>query len=144
MGQFHTFAARSDFVKKYMPDAELLVPTMERLRIFRDKHGAHRSIDAPRKGDTEEIAIAHAMSLGALGGLIRVPRPGSWPRPSVDNLTLAEEHQAMRLYMHRSSYLGFQIHDAKQGTNVEFVLERDHPTIAQEAYRLIGAVVAAH
>lgn len=56
MGQFFSFA------KKH--SQEMLLVRATELKIFRDKHTAHRSIDDPRKEDTYESIWSQAVSLG--------------------------------------------------------------------------------
>ena len=56
LGQFYAFAKALD-LHQYLPRAEELM-------VFRHKHTAHRSIDAPRAADTPDLQAWHAESFG--------------------------------------------------------------------------------
>jgi hypothetical protein len=56
LGQFHTFAKAFS--------VEHLLPRATDLMLFRHKHTAHRSIDAPRREDDPNLQEAHAMAFG--------------------------------------------------------------------------------
>lgn len=56
LGQFFTFAKSCG--------AESFLPRAAELMLFRHKHTAHRSIDAPRREDTSHLQEVHAMSFG--------------------------------------------------------------------------------
>jgi hypothetical protein len=56
LGQFHTFAKASS--------VEHLIPRASELMLFRHKHTAHRSIDAPKAEDDPRLQEAHALAFG--------------------------------------------------------------------------------
>jgi len=56
LGQFYTFTKALS--------VEHLLPRAAELMLFRHKHTAHRSIDAPRKEDDPHLQEVHAMTFG--------------------------------------------------------------------------------
>jgi hypothetical protein len=139
MGQFRAFAD-SQFVKSTLPDALERIPTIGKLLVFRNKHTAHRSIDAPWRADTDELQWVHARSLSTLGGRLFTPRPDAL-MPPPDDISTVEEAKMRSRANYRSAYLTFQIFDTARGEHVDFAIERDHPRIIEEAYALVELLI---
>lgn len=137
-GQFWTFA-KSDLVKECSPALEEMLPTLCGLMVFRNKHTAHRSIDSPRPEDTNNLQVMNAVSLSILGPQIFRPKPGYTSDVFAENADVDVNEFRCRLY--RDQYLGFQIHDVKHSTAVNFFLEQDHEVIMREAYSLISILL---
>lgn len=136
LGQFWSFS-KSDLVKEYCPSTEETLPTISKLIVFKNKHSAHRSIDAPKAKDTDGLQVMNAISLSTLGPQIFHPKPGhTSPDRSSENTDIDLEE--LRCSLYRNEYLGFQIYDVKHSTHVQFFIERDHELIMREAYCLIS------
>jgi hypothetical protein len=142
MGQFHSFA-RSRFVEEVLGDGESLLPSFRTLKIFRDKHAAHRSMDDPRRAERDDPSIAfdHALSLGPYGAEIRLT-PEATNRFRAMMRGASDWGQALLDF--NNKHLGsddyeaaFEIFDGTTKTYVTFVFERDHEAICSEAYRLL-------
>jgi hypothetical protein len=137
MGQFYYFA-RSAFVKQFVPDPEAFIPTHLRIKRFRDKHSAHRSLDAPRPEDTPHHQHVHAWALSSFGGWLFAPKPAT---------ARADGSQAIGLRflsperMWLGAYHQLQLYDEDDCLN--FSMEREHPLIAEEAYKLLDALITA-
>jgi hypothetical protein len=139
MGQFHSFA-KSRFMRASIPDASERIPTINKLIVFRHKHTAHRSMDAPRDADTDELQWVHARSLSTLGGRLFTPKPDT-PVPPPANVTTVDDLEAWSRPRYGHAYVTFQIFDDTRREYVDFALERDHPRIIQEAYALIERLI---
>jgi hypothetical protein len=137
MGQFYAFATSKWVKKTFIRDPSSLIPTIGRLIVFRRKHAAHRSIDAPRPDDTEDLMWSHTLSLAGAFRHQWTLKPNR-PAPCLAATDAAEADRALQ-QLYRDAYVGFQILDGK--TLVDFYIERDHPTIIGDAYRLIEQVV---
>jgi hypothetical protein len=141
LGQFVTFA-RSGFVKSVGVIAARDAPTLERAMIFRNKHAAHRSIDAPRGADTPALTHAHARALSNTFGSLFHPRPGKRPLDLTrlpKSLTVAY----LRMRAWRAGFLVFQLQTDEEGGYLNFSLEEEHPVIMGEAYQVIERVIMA-
>lgn len=137
LGQFWSFC-KSNLVNNYCPSPEKTLPTINKLIVFRNKHGAHRSIDSPKAEDVDDLQVMNAISLSILGGQFFHPKPGH-PSPDLSSASLNTDKDLddFRCGCYRNCFLGFQIYDAKQSTHVNFYLEQDHELIIGEAYNLI-------
>ena len=125
-GQFHRFT-RSKIVRDLVPDCAALVPKSTHLTKFRDKHTAHRSIDAPYAEDTEHLQIVHARSLTVRGGGLWRPKE---PLP-ID---------FMGPFWGRA-YLVYQLNMGEGGT-FNFSPEADHPFVMSETYAVVERVLS--
>ena len=125
IGQFLRFA-KSKWVAGRLSNPLQLIPKISELAIFRDKHGAHRSIDWPLKEDTPHLQQVHAGSMTALGGRLFQPKE---PCFSIDPRV-----------MYQKCYRGFQLNMGAKGFWNLF-LERDHPVVVNEAYALLEALL---
>jgi hypothetical protein len=134
MGQFYYFA-HSDFAKQFVADPDALAPTIARYKRFRDKHSAHRAIDAPRNDDTQHARSNYAWALSSLGGMGFAPKPAqpsrSGPQPFNPRVIWLQ------------NYFQLQLFDGTPGSALNFSLEREHPAISVEAYRLLEAILVA-
>ncbi|HYM98741.1 MAG TPA: hypothetical protein VET25_03290 [Aestuariivirgaceae bacterium] len=138
VGQFHTFA-RSAFVKTHVTNPLSIVPRICQLLVFRNKHAAHRSIDAPREGDTVEVQNTHAISLNRYFGRIYSPIPGAANPPLPDSEQgLVPWRRALCL----SAYIVFQIYNPSVEDTIFFTIETDHPVVMEEAYALLEALLS--
>jgi hypothetical protein len=141
VGQFWAFT-QSDLVKQYCPPHENLLPTIDKLIPFRNKHTAHRSIDAPKKEDSSNHQMMNAVSLSMLGGLHFYPKPeSSLPDLSSAPLNTDEDFNKLRCDFYKNGYLGFQIYDIKRLVHVNFLIEKDHELVMSEAYNLINILL---
>ena len=61
MGQFFYFV-KSDFIKKYLPNSNKLIPKINELILFRHKGSSKRNIDLKNR-DKEEYKTRQAFSL---------------------------------------------------------------------------------
>jgi hypothetical protein len=136
-GQFHTFA-RSEYVTQVFPAAIELIPSISRIMIFRNKHAAHRSIDAPR-GEEDAEHWRHAMATGALGMRLFSPRPGKAFNPELEGVI---DLATLRKKLWESSYWTINTYDAEKQEQINFILEEEHGMIIGEAYSLIERLMA--
>ena len=134
MGQFYYFA-HSSFAKQFVPRPDTILPTHVRYKPFRDKHTAHRAIDAPRKEDTPEAQHTYAWALSSMGGMGFSPKAGRSPLGSRSPF---DPH-----FMWRENYFQLQLIGRSPGTALNFSLEKEHPFISMEAYELIEKVLVA-
>ena len=139
LGQFWSFS-KSYLIKSTSSKPEELLPTISKLIVFRNKHSAHRSIDAPKEVDSESLQMMNAISLSILGGQFFYPKPG-YSSPDLSSAPLQTEEDSLKCSFYKNDYLGFQIYDVKNSTHVNFYLERDHELIIQEAYDLINTLL---
>lgn len=140
MGQFNKFAT-SNFVKNHInQDVKRLTPTIQKLKVFRDKHVAHRSIDAPFPNDTAEHQFSHARSLSILGGSLLIPKPNA-PRPSLPQGATADDMTEFLKAIWQHSYLAFQIFDASANASINFALEADHDKVMREVRDVMNAIL---
>lgn len=140
LGQLYYFA-RSALIARAINDPLELIPTIRKFLPFRMKHAAHRSLDAPRS-ETEDTQILQAMSLSRVCGRMMTLKPGAaFPHltsgPARGGFNLARLRQADW----QSSYLTFQLFDEDASSYLNLVLEKEHPAIAIEAYRLLSTVI---
>jgi hypothetical protein len=125
VGQLHYFVI-SNLVKSRL--GSVSVPTIESVMPFRNKHVAHRSVDAPMPEDSIAAQVMHAMSLSDIGGMLWTPKPGAAPAdiasgPPVD-----------------THYASFQIRG--KGNNVyDLSVERDHPGVLREGYDVLSQLL---
>ena len=121
VGQFDAFR-RSDLLKKNAPANA--APTIEHVMPFRNKHAAHRSVDAPH-GENPSTRPLHAIMLSELGFTYWTSRQP----PQTPGVDIKQTH-----------YLAFQIRlNGAESRNL--VIERDHPKVMQEGYGLIEALL---
>jgi hypothetical protein len=105
-----------------------LTPTIDSVMLFRRKHTAHRSIDAPHREDTEHLQISHAIAFSELSGSLWIPRAG---QPS----------QTTEKYPLGTHYLAFQMQDAAK-VHQRLVVERDHRSVMEEGYKVLLLALA--
>ena len=143
LGQFYYFA-RSSFVAQAALDYKLVVPTLLKYIIFRNKFSSHRSLDAPR-GETEDEKVAHGRALTSSFGMIWTPRPGMAPAlmPSAgpDGKIAIDVFEAYQLDVRTRTFPSYQTFDADLATHVTFTLQAEHPVLAAEAYALLEQVI---
>jgi hypothetical protein len=139
MGQFIAFAS-SEYSKEFILDVASVMPKAMELKVFRDKFTAHRSVDAPRRDDTPDLMISHAQSLQRIGGRLGHPKPGMRPISLAKVRTIADLPRFLRASWRRN-YVGFQLYDGRTSKHVNFILEKDHPVIMAEAYRVIELAI---
>ncbi len=122
--QLHYFF-RSDLVRKRIgcPDT----PRTDACLPFRHKHGAHRSIDKPRREDSEHLQHVQAFTMSSLGGSLWKPRAGS------------KELACLPSHATHVSFLQLQ---APEGVHLDFALEVEHPAVAAEGYAVLVALFA--
>jgi hypothetical protein len=109
--------------------------------VFRNKHAAHRSMDAPRD-ESEDSKIAHARAVSSIMGLLFSPRP-SVNAAKLDSLfknPMNEEDFRRELW--KSNYLTYQTCDDTKKQAINFSVEVEHPAIVAEAYAIIKRLVA--
>ena len=138
LGQFCHFVD-SAFVKGINSDLANGIPAIRALMVFRNKHTAHRSIDDPRKEDTDELKFSHARSMTLIGGRFYKPRPGvsqSFPEGPKSNADVEAALRATQI----ENFVGYAIHQAN-GPVTYFHPESDHPIVAAEAYKVVEAVI---
>jgi hypothetical protein len=133
MGQFYYFAT-SRFVRGYVPDPEAIIPTQLLYLRFRHKHSAHRSLDAPRAEDTPHHQLVHAWALSSHGPCGFTPK-----RPSPEAAAALATFDSKSMW--RDHFFHFQMYDEADCLN--FGLEKEHPAIAGEAYKLLEALLTA-
>jgi hypothetical protein len=143
LGQLFYFS-KSEFVRNAIIDVTPLIPTIARFMVFRNKHTAHRSIDAPRPEDTEDLRLAHARAVSSVMGSIFSRKPNSmellYPEFGVPiGLDVLKLHMQKELWS--KNFKTFQTFDTAAGGHVNFTVEIDHPTIAVEAYSVIERVL---
>lgn len=112
LGQYYHFS-KSKFVTSLNPktETETVTPYIKRLMIFRNKHTSHRSIDYPRKKDTQHQREAHAISL--MGG---------------------------HLLIDKNNMIKFQIRN-EEAECIEFTPEIEHDIIMNEAYLVLESII---
>lgn len=120
-GQFHKFCG-SDFYKNFR---SISMPTLDRVMMFRHKHAAHRSIDDPRKGDSDHLQVVHAVSLTGIIGRLYSERPDF-----VNDGTKNHEIPLCKRYI-----LTYQI-QTEEAEAINFTPEIDHPILINEIYDL--------
>ena len=122
-GQYYYFAI-SSLVTQTIGQA--LIPHLDKILQFRHKHSAHRSVDKPRREDTEHLQTVHAMSLSDYGGRLWIPRS--------PNSTIGSPPFWGR------AFLGYQIHTAPNDV-VELIIERDHDALMQESFSVLETLL---
>lgn len=141
LGQFVTFGRSSVAVMTdLVSDRDL--PIMEKAMVFRNKHAAHRSIDAPRGGETPALVHSHARSLSTTFGSLFHPRPGKRPL-NMHRLPTPVTLETLRKAIWRAGFLVFQLQTNVAGAHLEFSLEEEHPAIMNEAFWAIERVIMA-
>jgi hypothetical protein len=140
LGQFHYFAA-SRFVAKAIRNPLAAIPSIERYIVFRQKHSAHRSIDAPR-GEPEDAQLLQAMSLSRTWGRMMQLKPGAgnprWPREVKAG---SEEARMIERQQWRDNYITFQLYDASSEKYVNLTIETEHEQICSEAFALLSNLI---
>jgi hypothetical protein len=143
LGQFYYFA-KSDFVRVAVPDFAATIPTLCKFMVFRNKNTAHRSIDAPKPDDTDDVKIAHAKALTSRMGSIFSPKPNARPMQHPEIGVPIErnelEHRMQREFW-TCNFRTFQTFDLAIGSDVNFTVELEHPTIMSEAYGVLEKVI---
>lgn len=127
IGQFQSFAT-SEVVTDVLGDCQAMIPKINHLRKFRDKHTAHRSIDKPRKEDTPWLRTVHAMSLSRFGGQLwrpKLPLPPDFTGPFWGR-----------------AYLTYQLNMGSADSVFEFTPELDHALVMTEAYGLLDKLLS--
>ena len=143
LGQFSKFC-RSKFVRDSVPIVTVNFSAIEKFLIFRDKHGAHRSIDDPR-GETEEQKLLDAMSMSGVYRMF-APRPEIpvATRASLTDVNSVEEMKEFERRQWTESYFVFQIFDERRQAHLTFALEEEHPDIMSAAYSVIDQICCRH
>jgi len=133
LGQIYYFI-ESDFVEKTCPAAQLLSPVINKYVIFRHKHSAHRSIDAPRN-ESRHIQTVQAFSMSAIGGRMFQPKPGN--TQTLLSVKTPEDLQEFHRMHWKYSYVQFQLLTDDPNVYHNFSIEKEHPAIIQEAYAVL-------
>ncbi len=139
MGQFFHFS-KSAFVAERVTDATDFIPTIRKFKLFRDKHGAHRSLDVPRKEDSADVQQLQAWGLSSVSGLLFRPKDEA---NAVSILKELHEQLSSNVQLYNSNmrwkecYFGLQMRVKAKDKFVDFFLEKEHPMISQEAFRLV-------
>ena len=100
------------------------MPKIDVLKIFRDKHGSHRSFDKLQAYDDPQIREVHAMALSEFGGMLFLPK-----QPLPPDLSAPPWGLAYRVFQIHTGQLHKGPHEV-----YELVIERDHPAVMNEAY----------
>jgi hypothetical protein len=125
-GQFYYFS-QYDLVKQRGECPP--IPLLETLMHFRNKHTAHRSIDVPRKTDTEHLQAYQAMSMD-FDGRSFLPREGVTVEATLESA----------LFPWRTGYLVFQI-NLGEGRFHFLNIERDHEALMREALSILEFIL---
>lgn len=141
LGQFWMFA-ESDLVKNLCPAIKEVLPTICKFIVFRHKHTAHRSIDKPRKEDSDGLKEMNAISLSILGGSLFSLKPGH-SQPDLSAMKTESDFKKYKCHLFNNSYLMFQIYDTNNDKHVNFSVEQDHEAIMAEAYELIHIIISS-
>jgi len=136
LGQFFYFA-QSEFVRKATHESPILIPTIAKFMIFRNKHSAHRSIDFPQR-ETEGEKIAHARALSSMMGTLFSPKPN---KPQMRLPDHATELKQFQRDLWKDNYKTFQTFDSSTGTHINFIVEVEHPKIVEETYRVLEQLI---
>jgi hypothetical protein len=139
MGQFYYFAI-SDFVKMVVGNADTLIPTIVKFKVFRMKHAAHRSIDAPRK-ETDDLKWSHARSLATFDGRFMKLKPGAMFNFPKKIKRAGRSWNKFQREQWKHVYIVFQIFDDEVNAHVDLTIETDHLSIAAEAYTLLEKII---
>jgi hypothetical protein len=139
MGQFYYFT-KSKFVARHITDATRLIPTIHKFKPLRDKHAAHRSIDYLRPEDSPGVRQLQALGLSSVGSFGFSPK-----QKSKASSILKELHSQLlsdvQLYNSKTRwkecYVGLQMRVTAKNEFVDFFLEKEHPIISQEAFKII-------
>jgi hypothetical protein len=137
MGQFYHFSD-SAFVKEAIGAPDVLIPTIVKFLVFRNKHGAHRSIDKPRHEEQHTKGLQAGSLSVSIGGRRRQRKSGV---PDIEFPTEAHASSWARfqLDLWEHSYVIYTITDGQFYVN--FTPETDHSMIMREAYGLLERVV---
>ena len=134
LGQFYYFASARP-IEEAIPKWRDIIPSIIKFKRFRDKHSAHRSLDAPRPDDKPFTQQVHALSLSSLGGWLFHPKPGRAP--------LTPQDDFMNPYRHwMDCYACFQLVGHGEHDTLNLGVEREHPVFIEEAYQLIAALLS--
>jgi len=133
LGQFHYFAT-SQFVAKALNRRPSLA-FIGTLLLFRHKFAAHRSIDKPRKEDSDQLALSLAIHTLDTPVLM-IPRKQADPYRPMGRKAYVRSEQW------RKMFAGFKVR-LDSGRWCRFYPERDHPMVMKEAYGLFSAVIRA-
>lgn len=127
VGQLYYFL-KSKLVSDRLSDIQM--SAIDAVMPFRQKHTAHRSIDAPKKEDSPASQLYQAMSMSEVGGALWYSRNGP---PWQFMLPSAETH-----------YLCFQIplEDGGRATHVELNIELQHPLVMNEGYAVLAKLLS--
>jgi hypothetical protein len=136
IGQFYYFAI-SQFARLALADPDSAIPTLCKFLVFRNKHTAHRSIDAPR-GESETVKLYHARSVSStLGSLFSAKKMAL----QVDLSKMATQTlEEKRRGLWRDYYRTFQMVN-EDGSSMDFTIQIEHPDIVREAYAVIERIV---
>jgi hypothetical protein len=138
LGQFYYFA-KSDSVRSAIADVTTLIPTISKFMVFRMKHTAHRSIDAPR-GESDDLKIAHARAVSTMMGSILSPKPNA-PEIVFPKKYGGPEWEKFQRDLWKYNYRTFQTYDADIESHVNLTIEMEHSAIADEAYSILERVI---
>jgi len=137
LGQYYYFL-RSDFVRKNCAAAESFAPTIVAFVVFRRKHSAHRSIDAP-KGESAHVQTTQAMSMSSVWGQMFEPKPGHPCHLSQVKTQGGIEEFSRNQW--KNSYLVFQLITDNPNDWHNFSIEKEHPIIMEEAFTVLEKVL---
>lgn len=136
LGQFYSFA-RSQFVTARIPNVYDLLPTIINFNEMRDKHAAHRSIDAPRR-ESEQVQWLQAWALSSLSSHLFQAKQEQQEHDIQQNVL---EPLVNSIACWKDRYVGFQMKRANGEHFVDFFLEREHPVILSEALEVVEQLV---
>jgi hypothetical protein len=136
IGQLYRFAV-SKFVKSQIPNSVEFIPTVSKLKFFRDKHAAHRSIDWPSKDEKDDshAQIIQAFGLSSISALMFDPKDKSNTVKTIEDM-----HNSQKMWCEH--YLCFQMRGKGKGEFVYFSVEKEHPKILDEVFNLIETFIA--
>ena len=137
LGQFHYFII-STFVTGNCATAKFLTPTIEKFVVFRMKHSAHRSIDKPH-GESLHVQQTQAMSMLSIGPKIFETKPGQSCN-LLEAKTTKDAIEHIRNNWGKCYWICQLITDGPKDFH-NFSIEREHPTIMQEAYAILEQVL---
>lgn len=99
LGQFYYFT-KSDFVGNAISDVDAIIPTIAKFLVFRNKHTAHRSMDAPKKDDTYDLKLSHARAVSSVMGSMFSCKPNA-PEINHPEAGVSIELDKLRLHMQK-------------------------------------------
>jgi hypothetical protein len=133
IGQYYHFA-NSRFVKQHISNSIEFIPTIIKLKFFRDKHASHRSIDDPRNEDDPHAQMIQAWGLSSVSAL-----QYSAKDPSKALRTMGDMFDSKKLWL--DAYVCFQMRGRGKNEFIDFSVEREHPKVLIEAFSLIETLI---